>query len=298
MSASPTTIPIRPDVRRRRIPLGEVTLEVDIAGPPNGPAVVLLHGFPETPDMWSPLSARLNAQGFRTVAPLQRGYGDSSHPHAVSAYDIDRATDDIVQLAAALGHKRYLVIGHDWGGAVGWRLASRLAPGLAGVMAISAPDPSVWRRFLDEDPDQRSRSRYLRLFAWPILPEILIRRRGFAALVRAFGPDGVGASTLAAYRAVWRRPGSLTGMINWYRALLARPVAGPPPTPALAPVLFVYGDADPYLAGTTAAASAALIVRGEAVAIAGGGIGCRTPMPRRSSGGPWRSRADGSEAVS
>ena len=93
-------------------------------GPDDGPLVLLLHGFPECALGWRHQLTALGAAGLRAVAPDQRGYGGTDKPIGVRAYAIDRLADDIVELAAALGQRRFMLVGHDWGGIVAWHLAS------------------------------------------------------------------------------------------------------------------------------------------------------------------------------
>ena len=91
----------------------------------SGPALLLLHGFPQTHAIWHRVAQRL-AQRFRIVMPDLRGYGDSAKPPS----DVDHApyskramARDMVELMHALGHERYFVCGHDRGGRVAHRLA-------------------------------------------------------------------------------------------------------------------------------------------------------------------------------
>ena len=91
----------------------------------SGPALLLLHGFPQTHAIWHRVAQRL-AQRFRIVMPDLRGYGDSAKPpsdgdHA--PYSKRAMARDMVELMHALGHERYFVCGHDRGGRVAHRLA-------------------------------------------------------------------------------------------------------------------------------------------------------------------------------
>jgi pimeloyl-ACP methyl ester carboxylesterase len=88
-----------------------------------GPLVILLHGFPEGWYSWRHQLPALAAAGFRAAAPDQRGYGRTDRPGSVEAYDILHLTADVVGLVDALGEKRAVVVGHDWGAAVAWHCA-------------------------------------------------------------------------------------------------------------------------------------------------------------------------------
>jgi pimeloyl-ACP methyl ester carboxylesterase len=242
----------------RRIRLSEVELDVTEAGPPDGPLVFLLHGFPEGRFSWSRQLETVAATGRLTIAPDQRGYNRSSKPRGVAAYDLDRLAKDISELAAAYGRDRYTVIGHDWGAAVGWWLASQRPQEIDRFIALSAPHPAVWRHAMSADPEQRKRSAYVKLLGIPALPELLVRLGGYRGMETPLRPFGLSEQEWAAYRAAWREPGALTGMINWYRALLARRFGEPGSYHVAAPTLFAYGPQDPFLAETSAQQSQAL----------------------------------------
>jgi pimeloyl-ACP methyl ester carboxylesterase len=112
-------------------------LEVWEAG--TGPAVVLLHGFPELAYSWRHQVPALAAAGFRVIAPNQRGYGQSSRPHEIEAYDIDALASDVVGLMDALGVEQGVVIGHDWGAPVAWHTALRHPGRVRAVGSLSVP---------------------------------------------------------------------------------------------------------------------------------------------------------------
>jgi len=81
----------------------------------SGPLVILLHGFPQCWYLWRHQIDPLVEAGFRVAVPDQRGYGGSDKPAAVEAYNIVELTSDVVGLASALGHDRFIVVGHDLG---------------------------------------------------------------------------------------------------------------------------------------------------------------------------------------
>ncbi|MEI6253229.1 MAG: alpha/beta hydrolase, partial [Mycobacteriaceae bacterium] len=104
----------------RFIDVNGVRLRVYDAGPPDGPLVILAHGFPELAFSWRHQIPVLAAAGYRVLAPDQRGYGGSSRPEAVEAYDITALTADLVGLMDAAGAERAALVGHDWGAVVAW----------------------------------------------------------------------------------------------------------------------------------------------------------------------------------
>lgn len=245
-------------LRDRRIRLDDVELDVFEAGPSDGPLVILLHGFPEGRVSWRRQLQTLAAQRRLAVAPDQRGYNRSSKPKSLAAYDLDRLAQDVSALAAAYGRDRYSIIGHDWGAAVGWWLASQRPDEVEALLALSAPHPAVWRHAMLTDPDQRRRSAYVRFLAVRSLPELLVRLGGYRGLEAPLKAFDISPEDWAAYRSAWRQPDALTGMINWYRALLQR-TFDPPQSYRVAPrVLYAYGADDPFLAETPARLTATL----------------------------------------
>ncbi|MGJ5819127.1 alpha/beta fold hydrolase [Paludibaculum fermentans] len=89
----------------------------------SGPLVLLLHGFPELWYAWRHQFEPLVAAGYRVVAPDLRGYGQTSCPEPLEAYDIFQLTGDIVGLVHALGESTAVIVGHDWGAWIAAHLA-------------------------------------------------------------------------------------------------------------------------------------------------------------------------------
>jgi pimeloyl-ACP methyl ester carboxylesterase len=127
------------EIVHRDIDLGGVTLRVYEAGPTDGPAVVLCHGFPELAFSWRHQFDALAGAGYRVIAPTQRGYGRSSAPTEVDAYGIRSLTGDLVALLDEAGIEQAVFVGHDWGAMVVWDMA-RLHPArVRGVIGVSVP---------------------------------------------------------------------------------------------------------------------------------------------------------------
>jgi pimeloyl-ACP methyl ester carboxylesterase len=256
---------MRSEVRFSYQKTNDVTLHVAEAGPHDGKLVMLLHGFPEFWYSWRHQIDALAGAGFRVVAPDQRGYDSSDRPLRVGAYDLDILTRDILGLADALGVDRLPIVGHDWGATVGWRLASHHPDRVDKLAALSAPHPAVWLEAMRTIPEQRKKSGYVQALRIPWLPEFLMRRRNFKALADtlrdAKRPDAVSDADLGLYRAAWSKPGALTGMVNWYRALMRRGEAGVEAARVTAPTLVIWGDDDRFGVPALAEMSAALCER-------------------------------------
>jgi len=123
----------------RSVTTDDVELHVLDAGPADGPLVVLAHGFPELSYSWRHQIPALAEAGYHVLAPDQRGYGRSSRPEAVSAYDMAHLNGDLLALIDDAGAERATVVGHDWGSMVVWQLALRHPGRLRGVVGMSVP---------------------------------------------------------------------------------------------------------------------------------------------------------------
>jgi len=227
---------------------GEVSLFVVERGPADGPLLFLLHGFPDYSVAWRHQIPALIAAGYRVIIPDQRGYNLSDKPKGVAAYDLDRLAGDVIALAASYGQDRFTAIGHDWGAGVAWWLADRYASHIERAVMINAPHPAIWRDAMDHDPRQRKLSSYVRVLGLPWLPEAIIASGRYKALVDSLrmSKDPLPAPVLDGYRTAWSQPGALTGMINWYRAMLKRRFTIPAPASIAAPILLLWGRDDKF----------------------------------------------------
>jgi pimeloyl-ACP methyl ester carboxylesterase len=124
---------------RRDIEVNGVRLSVYEAGPVDGPAVVLSHGFPELAFSWRHQLPALGAAGYHVIAPDQRGYGGSDRPESVTDYDIVHLTDDLVGLLDVMGHERAVFVGHDWGGIIVWQMPFLHRDRVAGIVGLNTP---------------------------------------------------------------------------------------------------------------------------------------------------------------
>ena len=197
-----------------------VTLNLAVAGDPANPAVILLHGFPESHRTWRKLAPKLG-RDFHLVMPDQRGFAGSDHPQDVGAYQTDTLIDDIFALGDALGLEKFALVGHDWGGAISWPAALRGDPRLTRMAIINAPHPVIFQKSLIENEDQRAASQYINWFRNRGAEEA-IRKMGLEAFFEKVLGSHVDKSKLTRaerqqYLADWSQPGVLTSMLNWYR---------------------------------------------------------------------------------
>src|SRR6516225_4072664 len=114
-----------------------VTLRTVVEG--SGPLVILLHGFPQCWYRWRHQIDPLVTAGFQVAVPDQRGYAGSDKPAAIEAYNIVELSNDVAGIATALGHERFVVVGHDWGAPVAWHTALLHAKRVRAVVGMSVP---------------------------------------------------------------------------------------------------------------------------------------------------------------
>jgi pimeloyl-ACP methyl ester carboxylesterase len=137
--ATQSTTPSPVDgVRFRMIETNGIKLRVAEAG--SGPLVVLVHGWPESWYSWRHQIPAIAAAGYHVIAPDMRGYGKSDKPPAVEDYDINHTTGDIVGLLDALGERRAIIIGHDWGAIVTWNAVLLHPDRFSAMIAMSVPN--------------------------------------------------------------------------------------------------------------------------------------------------------------
>lgn len=251
---------LQPGWRQHYVPIGDIRLHVVEAGPADGPAVILLHGFPEFWWAWRHQIDPLAESGLRVIVPDMRGYGRSDAPAGLAAYRVDRLVDDLAGLADALKIASFHLVGHDWGGLVGWHAAQLLRLRIERLVIMDAPHPSAWRRFMLRHPAQLGRSLYMVAFQLPRLPEALLRARNFALLratMEASARPGLFTPELLdRYADMWRRPGALTAMLNYYRAL--RLLGARQAERIGLPTLILWGTCDTFLDNRLAEDSAAM----------------------------------------
>ncbi|WP_077089186.1 alpha/beta fold hydrolase [Mycobacterium rhizamassiliense] len=126
-------------MKQRLVDTNGVRLRVTEAGEPGAPAVILAHGFPSLGYSWRHIVPVLADAGYHVLAPDQRGYGGSSCPEAVDAYDIDALTADLVGLLDNIGAQSAVWVGHDLGGMVVWAAAQLHPERVAGVVGLNFP---------------------------------------------------------------------------------------------------------------------------------------------------------------
>lgn len=132
-------------MRTHTIKTENLKLAYEEAGPKAGKAVILLHGWPDSPRTWDKMLPALHAAGYRTYAPYLRGYGETEfrsplfgrkprHTGQPVAF-----AQDVIDLADALKLQTFDFVGHDWGARTGHALAALFPQRLKRMVTISVP---------------------------------------------------------------------------------------------------------------------------------------------------------------
>ena len=221
-------------------------MEFDVrdAGPADGEPVVLLHGFPQDRTAFDRMAPVLHGAGLRTLAPDQRGYSPGARPAGRGEYRLRETARDVLALLDAAGLESAHVVGHDWGGVVGWALGGWYPERVRTLTALSVPHPAAMAKALVTS-DQALRSYYMALFQLPVVPERLVLAGGGATLRRMLRRGGLPEAAVEHYVQRMQEPGALTAALNWYRALpyAARDTVGR----VGVPTLHVWSTDDAFL---------------------------------------------------
>ena len=261
---------LAPGWRSTTLHANGLSFHVVRAGPEDGPLLILLHGFPEFWWAWRHQITPLAQAGYRVAVPDMRGYNLSEAPQEVSAYRLDTLAADVIALADALGADRFDLVGHDWGAVVSWWVAARFPERLRRVVVMSGPPPDVWGGQALRHPTQALRSTYVGAFQLPWVPEATLGAFDFAGL-KAMMHASASSHTfelgaLDRYAEAWGHPGSLTGMLNYYRALRKRE-APEEPARLRPPTLILWAGQDSFLERHVAEAGLALCDDGRLVVV-------------------------------
>jgi pimeloyl-ACP methyl ester carboxylesterase len=278
----------------RLVDTNGVQLRVIEAGDRGAPVVVLAHGFPELAYSWRHQISALAEAGYHVLAPDQRGYGGSSRPDAIDAYNIHELTADLVGLLDDVGAERAVWVGHDWGAIVVWNMPLLHPDRVAAVAALSVPplprphkpptlafrrtfgenffyilyfqEPGVADAELDGDPARTMRRM---MGGQPALNDQSAAMRMLAPGPEGFIdripepdglPDWISQDELDHYISEFSRTG-FTGALNWYRNFDRNweTTAEIVDAKISVPSLFIGGTADPVLTFTRADRAAEVI---------------------------------------
>ena len=189
---------------------------------------IMLHGFPELNHSWRHQIPMLAEKGWRVWAPNMRGYGASLKPEGIDAYKMDNLLADVgalIDLALAEHPAdEIMLVAHDWGAVVAWAFAIRKVRPLTRLVIMNVPHPKCAEREI-RTWRQLKKSWYIFFFQIPWLPEKLLLANNARAIRRAFTGTAANKANfppadLEVYAKAALRPGAVTAMLNYYRALI------------------------------------------------------------------------------
>ena len=228
-----------------------IKLHVVQQGPENGQLVILLHGFPEFWYGWSNQMSELANKGFRVWTPDQRGYNLSDKPKKVSDYRTDHLAADVAGLIKASGKEKVVLVGHDWGGIVAWRVAREYPELLRKLIILNAPHELAMSNKLLTHPLQILKSSYIAFFQLRGIPEKTFSMSNWKAIEKALVSSSrkgtFSEEDLQKYRTAWSQPGAMRSMINWYRAIISNYTSSDVPSRVTVPTFLVWGAKDRFL---------------------------------------------------
>jgi pimeloyl-ACP methyl ester carboxylesterase len=254
-------------------------IEIFLLEQGEGPLVLLCHGWPELSYSWRHQIQALAAAGFHVVAPDMRGFGRTSAPAEINAYSIFDHVGDMVALVAALGEKRAVIVGHDWGAPVAWHAALFRPDVFSAVAGMSVPPPSrgrgrpldilresgitnfYWQYFqtpgvaereFERDVDVTMRILLGRGFSDPSASLFIEDGKGFLGDISAIRPlpEWLSEADLTYFSEAYQKSG-FRGGLNWYRNIdrnweLTAPWQG---AQIRQPSLFIAGSSDSVITG-------------------------------------------------
>ncbi len=219
------------------IDLNDITLYVRDTG--SGVPVVLLHGWPDTGDLWQHQVPALSAAGYRVITPDLRGFGRSSKPTDLAAYAAPVMVGDVLGVLDALDIQSAHLVGHDWGAAIAWMTAALAPDRIASITALSVGHPEAFRA---AGLRQREKSWYMLLFQFAGVAERWLSDDGFRNLREwSAHPD------IEPVVERFTDPAALTASLALYRAILppeSLVEARAPLPPIAVPAMGVWSTAD------------------------------------------------------
>lgn len=263
LPSAPASEMKKPIFKDKYVRVNGQRFHVVVAG--KGPLILFLHGFPEFWYEWKDQLAEFGKDHL-AVAPDMRGYNLSDKPVALDQYKMNVLVEDVRALADHFSHHRkFVLVAHDWGGAVAWAFAIQHPEMLEKLVIVNAPHPGVFGRLLATDAAQQHASQYMLMFRSP-QAESTLSANNYAVLVNAVLGAGLKSGIFTeedkqAYIKAWSMPGALTGGLNYYRANeVGPPAAGPAASPAHGnfavdpnalqvnvPTLVIWGEKDTAL---------------------------------------------------
>lgn len=215
-----------------------------------GPLVVLLHGFPEFWYAWRHQIPALSKH-FKVVVPDLRGYGETERPSKISDYSPHFLVNDVVDLIHKMGYEKAHIVGHDWGGAIAWRLAMEQPQVVDHLAVLNCPHPSIFVKALRSNFRQIRKSWYVFFFQIPYVPEFVFKHRSKKMFEKLFRGSVVRKDTFTdedidQYCRAMEKPEAFSAALNYYRAVFSKtsPRSSRKEKKISVPTLLIWGEND------------------------------------------------------
>ncbi len=244
------------EIRSERVHANGLDFNLNVCG--EGDRLALcLHGFPELGFSWRHQLPLLASLGYRVWAPDLRGYGLTDRPLGLEHYAIERLVEDVSALIDASGARETTLLAHDWGALIAWQFAAHRVRDLERLVILNGPPPGAGQARPSVFSRQFWRMMYVVFFQIPWLPERVMAARDYRVIEEAFRgriaarPERFPDDVVRVYKQAAARPGALTAMLNYYRAMLRggglkRMTARGFPV-IETPTLLIWGERDPIL---------------------------------------------------
>jgi pimeloyl-ACP methyl ester carboxylesterase len=223
-----------------------VRLHVTTIGNCANPALMIMHGFPDNSNGMMALAEEL-ADEYFVIVPDGRGINLSDAPADVAAYEITQLVSDVIAIADALiPGQQFVLVGHDWGGAVAWAVVSLYPERIMRSVIYAGPHPAVFLDAITHDEAQQRASLYIHALRQPEF-ENTFKQDNYALPIHVFGNVSLTDAKKSQMIAAWQRPGRVTGALNWYRAAEFVVVGGSCTIPipdGRVPVRLLWGELD------------------------------------------------------
>ncbi len=225
------------EIRKKKFPqfksefaeVNNIKLHYIKAGPEDGKLIVFLHGFPQFWYMWRDQLLDFS-KNYLAVAPDMRGYNLSSKPEEIEQYQPEHIVEDLRALVEEhFGRKKFVLIGHDWGGVIAFPFANSYPELVEKLIIINAPHPNTFGKLISNNEDQQSSSQYILFFRQKnekgYIAEGVLSANDYKMLfdIVVNSEMEFDEDDRQMYRNAWSQPGSLTGGLNYYRAGGLRP---------------------------------------------------------------------------
>ena len=214
--------------------------------------ILLLHGFPQDSRCWNEVAPPLRDAGHDVIAPDLRGASPNNRPPERAAYRLPALVDDVLRIAEEHRADRFHLVGHDWGGALGWAVAAEHPERVASFVSVCTPHPAAMVWSLPRST-QALRSAYVGFFNVPVVAEAVLR----VTLRRMLEASGCPGPYADHYAEINRERARLTAALNWYRGVRPGDLSGVGPSPV--PTRFVWANGDVALGRAAAEATARFV---------------------------------------